>query len=76
MTSRISIYRPALAGLLLLMSASAVAAQVNVTGALTGHAIGTVQAGNLARLRKRNRYCLAHRAIPLPHTGNRKLGWE
>jgi hypothetical protein len=47
MTSRISIYRPALAGLLVLMSASAVAAQVNVTGALTGHDIGTVQAGIL-----------------------------
>ena len=47
MTSRISIYRPALAGLLVLMSASAVAAQVNVTGALTGHDIFTVQAGIL-----------------------------
>jgi len=29
------------------MSASAVAAQVNITGALSGHAIGTVQAGIL-----------------------------
>src|SRR5438270_582065 len=47
MTSRISIYRPALAGLLVLMSASAIAAQVNVTGALTGHDIFTVQAGIL-----------------------------
>jgi hypothetical protein len=47
MTSRISMYRPALAGLLVLMSASAVAGQVNVTGALTGHAIATVQAGIL-----------------------------
>jgi len=44
MTSRISMYRPALAGLLVPMSASAVAAQVNVTGALTGHEIFTVQA--------------------------------
>jgi hypothetical protein len=47
MTSRISMYRPALAGLLVLLSASAVAAQVNVTGALSGHAVGTVQAGIL-----------------------------
>ena len=47
MTSRISMYRPALAGLLVLMSASAVAAQVNVTGVLAGHAIGTGQAGIL-----------------------------
>jgi hypothetical protein len=47
MTSRISIYRPALAGLLVLISASAVAAQVNVTGVLGGNAIGTDQAGTL-----------------------------
>ena len=40
-------YRPALAGLLVLISASAVAAQVNVTGVLAGHAIGTPQAGML-----------------------------
>ena len=45
MTSRISMNRPALAGLLVLMSASAVVAQANVTGALFGHAIGTDQAG-------------------------------
>ncbi len=45
MTSPISMYRPALAAVLIFMSASAVVAQVNVTGALTGHAIGTVQAG-------------------------------
>lgn len=47
MTSRFSLYRPALAGLFVLMSASAVAAQVKVTGALSGHSIGTVQAGFL-----------------------------
>lgn len=47
MTSRFSLYRPALAGLFVLMSASAVVAQVNVTGALSGHAIATVQAGIL-----------------------------
>ena len=47
MTSPISMYRPALAAVLIFMSASAVVAQVNVTGALTGHAIGTVQAGIL-----------------------------
>ena len=47
MTSRISMYRPALAGLLVLISASAVAAQVNVTGVLAGHAIATDQAGIL-----------------------------
>jgi hypothetical protein len=58
MTFRISMYRPALVGFLVLISASAVAAQatssenkasaqVNVTGVLAGHAIGTDQAGIL-----------------------------
>ena len=58
MSLRISMYRPALAGLLVLMSASAVVAQVNASGVLTGHQvnvigalaghdIGTVEAGIL-----------------------------
>ena len=47
MTSPISMYRPALAAVLVFMSASAVVAQVNVTGVLAGHAIATVQAGIL-----------------------------
>ena len=58
MILRISMYRAALAGLFVLMSASAVVAQVNARGALTGHqvnvigalaghAIGTEQAGSL-----------------------------
>jgi hypothetical protein len=47
MTSRISIYRLPLAAALVLISASALAAQVNVTGVLAGNAIGTDQAGIL-----------------------------
>jgi hypothetical protein len=58
MSSRISMFRPALAGVLVLMSASAVVAEdvatarlptrvFNVTGALSGNAIGSVQAGIL-----------------------------
>jgi len=47
MTSRISINRLPLAAVLVLISASALAAQVNVTGVLAGNDIGTDQAGIL-----------------------------
>ena len=49
MNSQISLLRrPALAALLIIVSASAVLAQTNdVTGSISGHGIGQVQGGTL-----------------------------